>query len=80
MNRKEYNKRRKEAVERHTADKYGYYGEMMDINFDYINSLELENETLKKQIVSIANHICENCQDLINSSQKYLHWYEKEKK
>lgn len=50
MTREEYNKRRKEAVDRHTADQYGYYSEMMDVDYDYIASLEARIEELEQEL------------------------------
>lgn len=40
MTRLEYEQRRHDAIARHTGDQYGYYGEMMDVDYDYIASLE----------------------------------------
>lgn len=40
MTRLEYEQRRHDAIARHTGDQYGYYGEMMDVDYDYIVSLE----------------------------------------
>jgi len=40
MTRLEYEQLRHDAVARNTADQYGYYSEMMDVNYDYIKSLE----------------------------------------
>lgn len=40
MTRLEYEQRRHDAIARHTGDQYGYYGEMMDVDYDYITSLE----------------------------------------
>ena len=53
MTREEYNKRCKEAVDRHTADQYGYYGEMMDIDYDYIAALETRIAELDNELSAL---------------------------
>ena len=40
---------------RNTADQYGYYSEMMDVNYDYIKSLEARIAELEKENEALRN-------------------------
>ena len=40
MTREEYEQLRHDAATRNIGDQYGYYMEMMGVDFDYIKSLE----------------------------------------
>ena len=50
MKRIEYEQRRHDAIARHTGDQYGYYGEMMDVDYDYIASLEARIAELEAEV------------------------------
>lgn len=57
MTRLEYEQRRHDAIARHTGDQYGYYGEMMDVDYDYIASLEARIAELEAEVVQYKKEL-----------------------
>lgn len=68
MKRIEYEQRRHDAIARHTGDQYGYYGEMMDVDYDYIASLEARIAELEK--LAVVWEKCES-REQIDHSRRY---------
>ena len=59
MTKKEYEAKCKSAKDNNTADQYGYYVDMMDVNFDYIAYLEAQNATLTADNATLIQQVNE---------------------